>query len=226
MGLILRQHIDWMKTKRLSTIDRLLLPMNDSYRSYSVEQTKLFAFLSSLVFIFFVFFSFIVLVPLEIDVSDLSMTLLRLCERRSSLVHTVVYRCLISFQMATGGGGGDDSEWQKLPCDEKVQHKVRIQFVFEMFAYHHCTISRLGKLASRVTKNVSNSFGHRIQTKVQNLANILDWSRNSLWIRMRMLERKRWMLSLPLSKKHMSLASESATVQPIGTMCPCVCVIH
>ena len=25
--------------------------------------------------------------------------------------------------MATGGGG-DDSEWQKLPCDEKVQHKV------------------------------------------------------------------------------------------------------
>jgi hypothetical protein len=22
------------------------------------------------------------------------------------------------------GGGGDDSEWQKLPCDEKVQHKV------------------------------------------------------------------------------------------------------
>ena len=24
--------------------------------------------------------------------------------------------------MATGGG--DDSEWQKLPCEEKVQHKV------------------------------------------------------------------------------------------------------
>jgi cytoskeleton-associated protein 5 len=22
------------------------------------------------------------------------------------------------------GGGGDDNEWQKLPCDEKVQHKV------------------------------------------------------------------------------------------------------
>jgi hypothetical protein len=21
-------------------------------------------------------------------------------------------------------GGGDDNEWQKLPCDEKVQHKV------------------------------------------------------------------------------------------------------
>jgi len=25
--------------------------------------------------------------------------------------------------MATAGGG-DDNEWQKLPCDEKVQHKV------------------------------------------------------------------------------------------------------
>jgi len=25
--------------------------------------------------------------------------------------------------MATSGGG-DDNEWQKLPCDEKVQHKV------------------------------------------------------------------------------------------------------
>jgi len=28
--------------------------------------------------------------------------------------------------MATGGG--DDNEWQKLPCEEKVQHKVIPQF--------------------------------------------------------------------------------------------------
>jgi hypothetical protein len=42
--------------------------------------------------------------------------------------------------MATGGGG-DDNEWQKLPCDEKVQHKVLkkinkmhlILFVFLLF---------------------------------------------------------------------------------------------
>jgi len=26
--------------------------------------------------------------------------------------------------MATVGGGGDDNEWQKLPSDQKVQHKV------------------------------------------------------------------------------------------------------
>jgi hypothetical protein len=33
------------------------------------------------------------------------------------------FKDFLQFQMASGGGG-DDNEWQKLPCDEKVQHKV------------------------------------------------------------------------------------------------------
>ncbi|CAF3330130.1 unnamed protein product [Rotaria socialis] len=37
--------------------------------------------------------------------------------------------------MATAAGGGDDNEWQKLPCDEKVQHKA---WKARMTGYEEC----------------------------------------------------------------------------------------